>query len=141
MINSVALTGRITKDIELRKTQSNISVTSFTLAVDNGTKDANGNSTTTFVTCNAWRGSAEFLSNYAHKGSLIGVEGKLLQRNFVRKDGTNASVLEVSVTNVTLLEKKADGTNSNTTIDNVPPIEEEVSDITTNDNAEDDFPF
>lgn len=144
MINRVVLVGRLTKDIELRKTQSGISVTSFTVAVDNKTKDAEGKKTTSFINCNAWRNSADILNQYAHKGSLIGIEGSLVQRSFQRKDGTNASVTEVSVDNVTLLEPKGSNNQqvSNEPID-TPAVstEEEVNDTKLGDFTEDDYPF
>lgn len=149
MINSVVLVGRLTKDIEIRKTQNNLSVTSFSLAVDNRTKDAEGNRTTSFISCTAWRQSADILSQYAHKGSLIGIEGSLQQRSFVRRDGTKASILEVVVNSVTLLEPKGtksgagfvgDRTNNETPVD-APDTSEEKTDVTSGDLTDDDLPF
>ncbi len=149
MINSVVLVGRLTRDIEIRKTQSNLSVASFSLAVDNRTKDANGNKTTSFINCTAWRQSADFLAKYTHKGSLIGVEGTLQQRSYDRKDGTKASVLEVVVDRVTLLESKnASGARVQENNDFVeampidePDHSEEKTDITSGDLTDDDLPF
>ncbi len=149
MINSVVLVGRLTRDVEIRKTQSNLSVTSFSLAVDNRTKDANGNKTTSFINCTAWRQSADFLAKYTHKGSLIGVEGTLQQRSYDRKDGTKASVLEVVVDRVTLLESKsASGARVQGNDDFVeqmpidePDHSEEKTDITSGDLTDDDLPF
>jgi single-strand DNA-binding protein len=148
MINSVVLVGRLTKDVELKKTQSNLSVTSFTVAVDNRTKDADGNKTASFINCTAWRQSADYLSNYAHKGSLVGIEGRLQQRSFTRKDGTKASVLEVIVDSITLLESKgqaAGGVHQSeptapSPID-VPDNSEEKTDVTGADLTDDDLPF
>jgi single stranded DNA-binding protein (ssb) len=151
MINSVVLVGRLTKDIEIRKTQNNLSVTSFSIAVDNRTKDAEGNRTTSFINCTAWRQNADILSQYAHKGSLIGVEGSLQQRSFTRRDGTKASVLEVVVNSVTLLESKGtrtQGANGATqTVEpssapvDVPDTSEEKTDVTSGDLTDDDLPF
>src|SRR5574344_1853389 len=117
MINSVVLVGRLTKDTEIRKTQNNLSVTSFSLAVHDRTKDAEGNKTTSFINCSAWRQSADYLGRYTHKGSLVGIEGYLQQRSFTRRDGTKANTLEVVVNGVTLLEPKGSrvGTNVGTT--------------------------
>lgn len=143
MINRVILVGRLTKDIELRKTQSNLSVASFTVAVDNRTKDADGNKTTSFINCNAWRQSADYLSNYAHKGTLVGIEGRLQQRSFERRDGTKASVLEVVCDNVTILESKGQNHNNNVSPEPIdtPDDSEEKTDVTTGDLTDDDLPF
>lgn len=96
-MNRVCLTGRLTKDIELRVTPTGTNVASFTLAVDNFTKDAQGNTVTqaSFISCVAWNQSAVFLSNYCKKGSLISAEGRLQTRTYDRKDGSKAYVTEV----------------------------------------------
>ncbi len=147
MINSVVLVGRLTRDIEIKKTQNNLSVTSFSLAVDNRTKDANGNKTTSFINCTAWRQSADFLAKYTHKGSLIGVEGRLQQRSYDRKDGTKANVLEVVVDSVTLLESKGVSESRVQSNDfgsmpiDEPDMSEEKTDITSGDLTDDDLPF
>jgi single stranded DNA-binding protein (ssb) len=148
MINSVVLVGRLTKDIEIRKTQNNLSVTSFSLAVDNRTKDAEGNKSTSFINCSAWRQSADYLSSYTHKGSLIGIEGYLQQRSFTRKDGTKASTTEVVVNRVTLLESRGSSANnasnnapaSSSAIDE-PDTSEEKTDVTSGGLTDDDLPF
>lgn len=145
MINRVVLVGRITRDIEIRKTNSNLSVTSFTVAVDNQRKDENGNKTTSFISCNAFGNSADILGNYTHKGSLVGIEGRLQQRTFDRKDGTKASVTEVMVDNVTLLEPKGSGQTTSVQIEQPSPIDipsiNEESDITSSELTDDDLPF
>ena len=82
MINSVVLVGRLTKDIELRKTQSGLSVASFTVACDRRLSQEqrnNNEQSADFINCVAWRGSADFLGKYAHKGDTVGVEGKIHQ--------------------------------------------------------------
>ncbi|SRR5574344_62105 len=151
MINSVVLVGRLTKDIEIRKTQNNLSVTSFSLAVDDRTKDAEGNKTTSFINCSAWRQSADYLGQYTHKGSLIGIEGYLQQRSFTRRDGTKANTLEVVVNRVTLLESKGSRTQSaggtTQTVEptsapvDEPDTSEEKTDVTSGDLTDDDLPF
>lgn len=80
MLNTVALTGRLTKDIDLRYTQSGIGVGSFSLAVDRQFRNANGERETDFINCQIWRKSAESLANYTHKGSLIGIQGHIQTR-------------------------------------------------------------
>lgn len=147
MINRVVLVGRITKDIEIRKTNSNLSVTSFSLAVDNTRKDENGNKTTSFINCNAFGNSADILGNYTHKGSLVGVEGRLQQRKFDRKDGTSASVIEVVVDNVTLLEPKGSNSQQTSSVNVEPTVSidipsiNETSDVTSSELTDDDLPF
>lgn len=95
-MNSVALVGRLTKDPELKKTQSGLSVCSFTLAVDRRvSKDAQNQQTADFINCVAWRQSADFLSSYGKKGSVISVEGRIQTRNYDGQDGHRVYVTEV----------------------------------------------
>ena len=83
MINRVVLVGRLTKDIELRKTNSNISTCTFTLACNRrySSSQANGQQTADFINCVAWRQSADFLAQYASKGAIVGVEALLFFAN------------------------------------------------------------
>lgn len=145
MINRVVLVGRITKDIELTKTNSNVSVVNFSLAVNNRTKTEDGKPGTTFLDCTAWRNQADVLANYAHKGSLIGVEGSLVQDNFTRRDGTKASKIKVSVENVTLLDKKEsnnqEGTSTEPIDEPAQSDEDSVNDNKLSDFTDDDYPF
>ena len=108
MINSVVLVGRLTKDVELRKTQSGLSVASFTVACDRRLSQEqknNGEQSADFISCVAWRGSADFLGNYAHKGDTVGVEGRLQTRSYDR-DGQRVYVVEVLANSVNLLHSK-----------------------------------
>ena len=108
MINNVVLVGRLTKDIELRKTQSGLSVASFTVACDRRLSQEqknNGEQSADFINCVAWRGSADFLSSYAHKGDTVGVEGRIQTRSYDR-DGQRMYVTEVVANSVNLLHSK-----------------------------------
>nr|DAE96231.1 MAG TPA: Single strand binding protein [Caudoviricetes sp.] len=108
MINSVVLVGRLTKDIELRKTQSGLSVVSFTVACDRRLSQEqrnNNEQSADFISCVAWRGSADFLGKYARKGDTVGVEGKIQTRNYDR-DGQRVYVTEVLANSVNLLHSK-----------------------------------
>ncbi|BET22519.1 single-stranded DNA-binding protein [Solobacterium moorei] len=108
MINSVVLVGRLTKDVEIRKTQSGLSVASFTVACDRRLSQAqknNNEQSADFINCVAWRGSADFLGNYAHKGDTVGVEGRLQTRSYDR-DGQRVYVVEVLANSVNLLHSK-----------------------------------
>lgn len=105
MINSVVLVGRLTKYIELRRTQSGLSVASFTVACDrrlSAEQKNSGTQSADFINCVAWRGSADFLGNYAHKGDTVGVEGRLQTRSYDR-DGQRVYVVEVLANSVNLL--------------------------------------
>ena len=105
MINNVVLVGRLTRDIELRKTQSGLSVASFTVACDrrlSAEQKNSGTQSADFINCVAWRGSADFLGNYAHKGDTVGVEGRLQTRSYDR-DGQRVYVVEVLANSVNLL--------------------------------------
>ena len=82
MINRVVLTGRLTRDPELKTTQNGLSVASFTIAVNRQFKDSNGNREADFINCVIWRKSAENLCKYTHKGSLIGIDGRLQTRSY-----------------------------------------------------------
>ncbi len=104
MLNNVNLIGRVTKDIELRKTQSNKSVVKFTLAVDDG-KDGQGNSRTQFIDCQAWEGLAETIQKYVLKGDMVNINGKLINNNY-ESNGIKYYSYLVLVNGMTLLPNK-----------------------------------
>lgn len=106
MINRVVLVGRLTRDPELRRTQNGTSVASFTLAIDNRLKDANGQYTTSFIPCVVWNQQAENCVRFIHKGSLVGIEGRLNQRTYQNKEGNNVQVIEVMCDSVQYLDPK-----------------------------------
>lgn len=106
MINSVILTGRLTKNIDLRQTSTGKAMTYFTLAVNRVFKNEQGVSDADFVTCVAFGVQAENMARYLTQGSLIGVEGRISTRNFQGKDGNTVYVTEVIASNVTFLESK-----------------------------------
>ncbi len=104
MLNNVNLIGRVTKDIELRKTQSNKSVVKFTLAVDDG-KDKQGNNRTQFINCQAWENLAENIQRYVLKGDMVNINGKLINDNY-ESNGVKYYSYLVSVNDMTLLPNK-----------------------------------
>ncbi|WP_283576235.1 single-stranded DNA-binding protein [Limosilactobacillus oris] len=106
MINRAVLTGRLTRDPELRYTTSGTAVVSFTLAVDRQFRNQNGDRDADFVNCVIWRKSAENFSNFTHKGSLVGVEGRIQTRNYENQQGNRVYVTEVVVDNFALLEPR-----------------------------------
>ncbi|MCQ2795355.1 MAG: single-stranded DNA-binding protein [Bacilli bacterium] len=141
MVNRVVLVGRLTRDPELRKTNSDKPVASFTLAVDNRNKGADGQKTASFIPVTVWNDQATNVCKYVRKGSLVGVDGRLLQRSYEKKDGTKASVLEVVADSVQFLEPKgANKETANVTKEDVaqpqPDAKMEGVDI-----VDDDLPF
>ena len=110
-MNNVNIIGRLTNNVEVRKTSTNKSVSSFSIAVDNlATKD--GEKTTSFFNCNAWNNVAETLSKYTRKGDRIAISGSLIQRNY-EKNGEKNSVVEINVNSITLIENKKENASVN----------------------------
>ena len=99
MLNKVVLMGRLTKDPEMRYTQAQTAVTSFSLAVERDAKSRDGDREVDYINCVAWRSSAEFVEKYFHKGSMAVVAGRLQIRNWQDKDGNNRQSAEVVVDN------------------------------------------
>lgn len=106
MINNTTLVGRLTKNLELKYTGSGIAVASFILAVERNYKNAQGERETDFINCVAWRGTAETISNFAVKGSLLGITGAIQTRNYDNNQGQTVYVTEVVVDNFQMLEPK-----------------------------------
>lgn len=111
MINRVILVGRLTKDIEVKKTQSGLSVASFTIAVNRRQSKDAPERQTDFINCVAWRQTADFMGAYARKGALIGVEGKIQTRNYDGVDGKKVYVTEVLCDTCQLLESRSTSLN------------------------------
>lgn len=112
MINSVNLTGRLTRDPELRKTQSDIAITNITLAVNRSFTDSNGEKQADFINCVLFRKTAEIAQQYLRKGNLVGVTGRLQSRSYDNKDGQRVFVTEVVVENLAFLESKQQSQDS-----------------------------
>ena len=107
MLNHITIMGRLTRDPEIRYTQSQTPVTSFTLAVDRdfGGRDG-GEKQTDFIDCVAWRQTAEFVSKYFTKGSMAVVSGRLQIRDWTDRDGGKRRNAEVVVDNIYFGESK-----------------------------------
>ena len=105
-MNKVILSGRFTKDPELKTTASQIQFTNFTLAVDRRFKDANGQRQADFINCTAWRQTATFISQYFRKGSKIAVVGSLSTRSYQDESGNNRYVTEVVIEEAEFAEAK-----------------------------------
>ena len=109
MLNHIVIMGRLTRDPEMRTTQSGVSVTSFTVAVDRdfGGRDG-GERQTDFVDCVAWRSTGEFVSKYFRKGSMIVVSGRLQSRKWQDREGNNRVSWEINADNVYFGESRRD---------------------------------
>lgn len=108
MINNVVLVGRMTRDAELRYTPSNQAVATFTLAVNRNFKNQNGEREADFINCILWNQPAENLANWAKKGTLIGVTGRIQTRNYENQQGQRVYVTEVMANNFQMLESRKD---------------------------------
>ena len=107
MLNKVILMGRLTRDPELRQTNSGLSVASFTLAVDRDFSDDSGKRPTDFIDCVAWRQSADFAAKYFHKGELACVVGRMQAREWTDKDGAKRRSWEVLIEHMYFAQSKA----------------------------------
>ena len=151
MINRVILVGRLTKDVELRKTPAGNSVVSFTLAVSRRVSRNNTSNqpTADFISCVAWNQTADLMKNYLHKGSQIGVEGRIQTRNYDDPNvpGRKVYVTEVVADNVTFLESRAASENrpapSQSAVDAYYPDVEDYQETsqTLDLSSVDDLPF
>ena len=139
MFNLVVLTGRLTADPELKTTANGIPVTTFSIAVDRRYRSGEERQTD-FINIVAWRSSAEFITKYFKKGSLIGIEGSIQTRRYQDKNGNNRTAFEVVANNVQFVESKRDsvpGTGEPASFSNA-----DVNDFADlGDANDDDLPF
>ena len=139
MLNSVVLVGRLTKDPELRYTPNNQAVATFSLAVNRNFKSQNGERETDFINCVIWRQQAENLANWAKKGALIGITGRIQTRNYENQQGQRVYVTEVVADSFQLLENKKDReNNSQPTVDSPQNFARQAEPM---DISDDDLPF
>ncbi|MCY9806538.1 single-stranded DNA-binding protein [Lentilactobacillus senioris] len=118
MLNRVTLTGRLTKDADLRYTQGGTAVGTFNLAVNRNFKNQQGEREADFVSCVIWRKSAENFANFTHKGALVGIDGRIQTRNYENQQGNRVYVTEVIVENFALLESRDTNSNGNSNRNN-----------------------
>ncbi len=161
MINRAILVGRLTKDPELRKTQNDIAVTTFTIAVNRTFKNQQGEQEADFINCVVWRRQAENVSRYVNKGSLVGVEGRIQSRSYDDQNGNRRFVTEIVADSVQFLETKSSqqntqqnqsysnqnnnynhsNNNNNSNSNQYSQPKNEPDDLSDIDIAEDDLPF
>lgn len=114
MINMVALMGRLTYSPELISTPNGVSVLRFQVACDRNYQKDSQNRQADFIDCVAWRQTAEFISRYFHKGSMIAVEGTIQTSNYTDKDGNKRKQNEVLANNVSFCGGKAENGSQGT---------------------------
>lgn len=110
-LNHITIMGRLTKDVELRRTGSGTAVASFTLAVDRDYAKDGDETKTDFIDCVAWKNTAEFVSKYFSKGRMAVVSGRLQIRSWTDKDGNKRRTAEVVADNVYFGDSKKDSDN------------------------------
>jgi len=124
-MNKVIVSGNLVRDCEIRTTDSGASVVSNSVAVKRDFKNANGEYDTDFINFNAWGGSAEYLSKYAHKGDRVEIVGRWQNRQYENKEGVNVTVSEIIVESIYV------NSNKGATVE-----KEEVNQV-----SEEDLPF
>ena len=147
MINNVVLMGRLTAAPELKTTQSGISTVRFSVAVERRYNKQGDERQTDFIDCVAWRQTAEFVSKYFNKGSMIAVIGSIQTRNYEDKNGNKRKAVEVQVDNVSFCGSKSEtgtgGGNPNLDVlkDKVEQFNAPQNDSSYTDIPDDDLPF
>lgn len=135
MLNVGIIQGRICAEPELRHTQNDIAVCSFTIANDQGSGEKKK---TSFIDVVAWRGTAELVCKWFHKGSAIIVQGSIQTRSYTDKEGNKRKAFEIVADNVHFVEGKKDGNNNPYQAEQKPAVDtgdfEEMPDS-------DDLPF
>lgn len=137
MINNVVLIGRLTRDVELRYTPTNVAVATFTLAVNRNFKNADGEREADFINCIMWRQQAENLANWTKKGMLVGITGRIQTRSYENQQGQRVYVTEVVAESFQVLEKRDNAANKPSLDNQMPPnFSGQPMDI-----SDDDLPF
>ena len=138
MLNNVVLVGRMTKDAELRYTPNNQAVATFSLAVNRPFKNQNGDREADFINCVIWRQQAENLANWAKKGALIGITGRIQTRNYENQQGQRVYITEVVADNFQLLEFNKQNNQGQSQGNSQPDFSRQAEPM---DISDDDLPF
>ena len=136
-MNSINLCGRMVKDPELRRTDTGKAVCSFAIACDKPGRDSGAS----FIDCVAWEKTADFISNYFAKGSMVVLEGRLDSRQYETKDGQKRTVHEVVVSQAHFCERKKETETSFGKDDGVTPLTKPASDFAMLDGDDVLLPF
>lgn len=140
MYNKSILMGRICNDLELKSTQSGVSVLSFRLAVERAYQAQGEERKTDFFNIVAWRSTAEFISKYFSKGRMILVEGELQTRQYVDKNGNNQNVVELVVSSASFTGEKKEQAQQSVSPETYSSGQDVQSDFT-KATTDDDYPF
>ena len=132
MLNNCAISGRLTRDPELRHTVSGTAVCSFTLAVDRDFRNQSGEKETDWIDVVCWKSTAEYVHRYATKGRLLMVSGRLQTRNYTDKSGNNRKAVEIIASSVYFGDKHE--------TQNAAPVEASDEKFTEID-SEEELPF
>lgn len=148
MLNRITMTGRLTADPELRQTASQIFFTNFSIANQRNFKNSNGERDTDFYDVTAWRATAETVTKYFIKGSMITIDGRLESRKYKDKNGNNRTAISIIAENVFFCDSKKDSQENNSPSSNVMDDGEFVPDFSVVSNSDfeeitgdDDLPF
>lgn len=138
MINVVVITGRLTRDVELRSLDNGTSVANFGVAVDRNyvSKDTNERPAD-FFNVVAWRGTADFVAKYFKKGDMIAIDGSLQSRQYTDKDGNNRTAIDIVANNISF----CGGKNNTANDSNVHNSNDSAAENRTVDDGSDDLPF
>lgn len=117
-MNLCIFKGRLCADPELRQTQSNISVCRFRIAVNRGFKNANGETEADFISCTAWKASADFISKYFTKGSEILVKGELRNADYTDKNGVKHYAMDLNVSSAEFCGSKSENSGGSSAQNN-----------------------
>ena len=137
MCNLVVLTGRLTADPELKTTPNGITVTTFSIAVSRNYGSGEDRQTD-FINIVAWRKTAEFITKYFKKGSMIGIEGSIQTRRYQDKNGNNRTIFEVVANNVQFVESKRDSAPA---VEGASFSNADVDEFSEIGGGDDDLPF
>ena len=127
-MNSIIIKGRLALDPELRKTQSDVSVCSFDVAVDRGYTKPGEEKITDWFKCNAWRQQGEFISKYFTKGQEILIRGEMQSRKYADKEGNNRVAWEVQVERAEFCGNKSQNKTQGDSLSVNRPTEEGIND-------------
>ena len=141
-MNNIIIMGRLTDNPELRKTPNDISVTSFSVAVNRAYSNGSDRQAD-FFNCVAWRGTAEFISKYFAKGQMIAIEGSMQSRRYDDRDGNKRTAWEIQVSQAHFCgSKNENGAGLSRGTDAAPSYSNaDAGDFTELDGGDDDLPF
>lgn len=133
-LNNITVVGRITADPELKQVGSGVSVCSFTLAVDRSYAKKGEERETDFIPVTAWRGNADFVAKFAHKGDVVGVTGELHSRKYDDKDGNKRTAYDVVANEISIFNGKKGENGGGSSYSEPAPANIDVA-------SDDDLPF